>query len=108
MAFRQVCVSLCLVEIERLENNESTFFFVFAFICKLCTHICVCVFTHALSPLVCVNLCVCVFLRVQAMEGGSLSARKNPEWQLQTVSPSLSEWLCGGHLEHPASDDLAL
>lgn len=52
--------------------------------------------------------CVCAFLRVQAMEGGSPSARKNPEWQSQTVAPSLSEWLCGGHLEQPASEDLAL
>ena len=53
-------------------------------------------------------VCLCMSLRVQAMEGGSLSARKNPEWQSQTVAPSLSEWLCGGHLEHPKSEDLAL
>lgn len=106
MAFRQVCVSLCLVEIERLENNESTFFCYCFYLQAMHTHMCLCFHSRIVSPSMCE--CVCVFLRVQAMEGGSLSARKNPEWQLQTVSPSLSEWLCGGHLEHPTSDDLAL
>lgn len=82
----------------------------FAFICKQCTHV-LSVFSLMYCPTsmcLCLCLCVCVFLRVQAMEGGSPSARKNPEWQSQTVAPSLSEWLCGGHLEHPASEDLAL
>lgn len=49
-----------------------------------------------------------VFLRVQAMEGGSALARKNPVLQSHTVAPSLSEWLCGGHLEQTESEDLAL
>lgn len=53
-------------------------------------------------------LCVRVSLRVQDMDGGSESARKNPEWHSQAVAPSLSEWLCGGHLEQAASEDLAL
>lgn len=66
------------------------------------------VFTHLQFFASILTVCVSVLLRVQAMEGGSESARKNPVWQSHTLAPSRSDRLCGGHLEQPGSEDLDL